>query len=195
MHLYLVRHGESVANQKQLFYGQSNHPLTPRGRAQASEAADKLRHIHFNRCIASDLIRAWDTALICTEGHTCRPEVCPDLREQNIGLMEDMSWEELAKQFPESLNAYVHDWFGFIPPKGEAPEDMTIRVRRCLETVLASNEDTLIVAHNGPLTLILILLGIIGQEQAYSREWFFSQGTYTDIEITEGKARLVVFNR
>ena len=41
MYLYLVRHGQSAGNERQLFFGSSDHPLTQLGREQARLAADK----------------------------------------------------------------------------------------------------------------------------------------------------------
>ena len=59
MYLYLVRHGQSVGNERQLFFGAKDYPLTPLGREQAKQAADKLREASFTRCVASPLSRAW----------------------------------------------------------------------------------------------------------------------------------------
>ena len=38
MYLYLVRHGQSVGNERRLFFGWSDHPLTELGREQARQA-------------------------------------------------------------------------------------------------------------------------------------------------------------
>ena len=89
MYLYLVRHGQSVGNERGVFYGLSDHPLTDLGREQALQAAEKLREVSFTRCVASDLSRAWDTALICAEGRGVAVEADPRLREQDMGEMEE----------------------------------------------------------------------------------------------------------
>ena len=94
MYLYLVRHGQSVGNERKLFFGWSDHPLTELGREQARQAAEKLREVSFTRCVASDLSRAWDTALICAEGRGVAVESDPRLREQDMGSLEDADWEE-----------------------------------------------------------------------------------------------------
>ena len=91
VYLYLVRHGQSVGNERQLFFGHSDHPLTELGREQAKQAADKLKEVSFTRCVSSDLSRAMDTARICAEGRGIpgggdpahrggAPSQCPILR-------------------------------------------------------------------------------------------------------------------
>ena len=49
MYLYLVRHGQSTGNERQLFFGVRDYPLTELGREQAKQAADKLREVEFTR--------------------------------------------------------------------------------------------------------------------------------------------------
>ena len=195
MMLYLVRHGQSEGNVLKSFHGQTDYPLTPLGREQAARAGEKLREVTFSRCLASDLSRAWETARICLAGRDVPIEPAPDLREQDIGELEGLSWEEMEARFPVQLRTYLEDWWSLCPPGGESPAEMTARVERCLRGVLDRGEDTLLVAHNGSLTLILELLGLADRSQLLKPGWFFAQGTYTAISAQPGGARLVCFNR
>src|SRR2546428_13930841 len=54
---YLVRHGESEANAARRFAGQSDSPLTDRGRQQAEAVAEELANEKFDRIVSSDLSR------------------------------------------------------------------------------------------------------------------------------------------
>ena len=47
MKIYLVRHGQSVGNVKNLWYGSTDLPLTDLGREQARQAGEKLRGMAF----------------------------------------------------------------------------------------------------------------------------------------------------
>ena len=89
MYLYLVRHGQSVGNVRQLFYGWSDHPLTDVGRADARAAGKKLKAAAFTRCCASDLSRAMETTRLCLGDRDIPIEPCPGLREQDMGEFED----------------------------------------------------------------------------------------------------------
>lgn len=194
MYLYLVRHGQSVGNEQKLFFGWSDHPLTQLGREQARQARDKLRAVSFTRCVASDLARAWETALICLEGRGIVPESCPGLREQNMGAFEDCTWQQAQASHGDLVERLVKDWFHTTPPEGEGPEEMARRVGACVDGIVRRGEDTLVVAHNGSLSLILKHLGLAGEGQLLRPGWFFDHGAYTAIEVADGQARLIGFN-
>lgn len=195
MYLYLVRHGQSAGNERQLFFGRSDHPLTGLGREQAKQAAGKLREVEFTRCLSSDLSRAWDTALICTEGRGVAPEPCPALREQDMGALEDLNWAQAEKLCGGLVGRMLADWFNTAPPGGEHPAQMLERVGACVDEIIRRGEDALITAHNGSLSLVLYHLGLIEEKDLMQQEWFFQHGAYTAIEIAGGSARLAAFNR
>lgn len=197
MYLYLVRHGQSEGNVLRTFHGQTDYPLTETGRAQARQAGEKLRRdgVSFTRCLASDLSRAWNTALGCLTDYDIVPESCPALREQNVGDIEGLSWEEMGERYPGIRQSYISDWFHTTPPGGESPKEMAVRVGACVDEVIARGEDTLLVAHFGSLALVLLHLGLLEAANAFDEGWVFGQGTYTAIRIENGKAELLCFNR
>jgi len=51
---YFVRHGESEGNAARIFTGQTDSPLTARGRQQAATVAEELANVKFDRIISSD---------------------------------------------------------------------------------------------------------------------------------------------
>jgi broad specificity phosphatase PhoE len=60
--LYLVRHGETEWNTKDILQGQLDSALTERGLQQARELVKQLEGIHFDAILSSDLLRAKRTA-------------------------------------------------------------------------------------------------------------------------------------
>lgn len=194
MILYLVRHGQSEGNVKRYFHGQTDYPLTELGREQARQVAEKLKAAKFQRCCASDLQRAWNTALACLTYHPdITPEVCTDLREHFVGDMEDISWEEAERCFPGIPDRFVNDWFHTVPPGGEDPQEMLHRVARCVDGIIARGEDTLLVSHFGTMSLIVVHLGVMTEEEVIEKG--FGQGCYTAIEITDEGAKLLALNQ
>ncbi len=194
MILYLVRHGQSEGNVKRYFHGQTDFPLTELGQQQAKQVAEKLKDAPFTRCCASDLQRAWNTALACLEFHKdIEPEVCPDLREHFVGEMENLSWEEAEKRFPGIPDKFVSDWFHTVPPGGEDPQDMLRRVAQCVDAIIARGEDTLLVSHFGTMALIAVHLGVMTEQEVDTVG--FGQGCYTAIEITEQERKLLTLNQ
>ena len=83
--LYLVRHGETVDNVRQIMQGQTHGQLTEEGIRQAETVRDKLRDIPFEAIIASDLKRSVDTARIIAEPHGLEVIQTPLLRERDWG--------------------------------------------------------------------------------------------------------------
>ena len=194
MILYLVRHGQSEGNVKRYFHGQTDYPLTETGREQAREVAEKLKDVSFTRCCTSDLQRAYQTALACLEPHPgVQPEIVTDLREHYVGDMEDMPWEEAERRFPGIPERFVKDWFNTVPPGGENPKDMLVRVGRAIDAIIERGEDTLVASHFGTMSLIAVHLGIMTEEEIIRTG--FGQGCYTAVEIADGKATLLCLNQ
>ena len=182
MFLYLVRHGQSVGNVRRTFHGQTDYPLTQEGRRQAQQAAEKLREVSFTRCFASDLQRAWDTAQICVAGRGIAVEPCLGLREHYIGQLEDLTWEQMEARYPQYIHAYLEDWAHCLPPDGEAPEAMALRVGQAVDQIIAKGEDALLAAHNGSLSLGLVHLGLMSMDEVLKPGHIFGQGTYSAVD-------------
>ena len=194
MYLYLVRHGESTGNAQKLFFGHTDYPLTEKGRWQARQTAAKLEHIAFSRCCASDLSRAWATAQLCLTQREIWPEKCPALREQFLGKLEDKTWDEALQLCGSTLETYLENWYDAAIPTVEPAARMEQRVGKCVDQIIRQGEDTLIVAHNGTLTLILKHLGLISQAQLNDMYFQFRFGCYSTVCIDGSTPRLEGFN-
>ena len=83
--LYLVRHGETVDNVRQIMQGQTQGELTENGILQARQVAEDLKDIPFDAIIASDLKRSIDTACIIAAPHQLEVQTTPLLRERDWG--------------------------------------------------------------------------------------------------------------
>ena len=65
--LYMIRHGQSEGNLKNLFLGHTDMDLTELGHLQAEMAAEYLATVPVDVIYASDLKRAFHTALHTSE--------------------------------------------------------------------------------------------------------------------------------
>ncbi|MFN8404140.1 MAG: phosphoglycerate mutase family protein [Anaerolineales bacterium] len=72
-----MRHGRSTGNAESRWQGQSDYPLTERGRAQAAALANrwKAEKVTFDLAISSTLKRAKETAEIVTIRAECETGV------------------------------------------------------------------------------------------------------------------------
>ena len=62
MKLFLVRHGQTTANQQKIYAGQTDVLLTEQGRQEAESIRPILEKFTFDRVYSSDLTRARRTA-------------------------------------------------------------------------------------------------------------------------------------
>ena len=83
--LYLMRHGETLDNVRQIMQGQTQGQLTDNGIRQAQEASRRLAGERFAAILSSDLKRSVDTALIMAEPHGLEVIQTPLLRERDWG--------------------------------------------------------------------------------------------------------------
>ena len=83
--IYLVRHGETVDNVRQIMQGQTQGELNERGREQARQVAERLANEHIDAVVASDLRRAIQTAEAIAVRHGLPVTATPLLRERDWG--------------------------------------------------------------------------------------------------------------
>lgn len=140
--LILIRHGESEANAEHIFTGQSNaFGLTERGHAQAQAAADHLSGVQIDAVYASDLRRAYDTAL-----HIAKPRgmtVTPDtgFREIFAGEWEGKRFCDLPVMYPDDFGVWMNDIGHAVCTGGESVAELQQRVRRAVEHLVSLYPD------------------------------------------------------
>lgn len=185
MKLYLVRHGETEMNARNLFYGWTDADINEKGIAQAEALRAVFRQIHTDAVYASDLRRAVHTAEIITEGGAI--QTMPALRELHYGSWENRSWEEMTEADRAELRKWRTDWQGCTMPEGESFAAFYRRVTAAIDRVITENTDReiLVVSHNGALSAILCHLTGAGQGAFW--HFNFKQGHYSLLSIERGR--------
>jgi len=101
--MWLVRHGETDWNLRNIVQGQSDIPLNETGLAQARMIALKLKPEPFAAIYASDLDRARTTARIIAEQLNLPVRIDPRLREIQQGSWEGHAISEIIALYPEDF--------------------------------------------------------------------------------------------
>lgn len=155
MKLYLIRHGESVANEKKVYAGQTDVMLTENGRSQARRIQPILEQISFDKVYSSDLIRAIETQRLAIPG--AEGEKTPLLREFAVGTLEGMSYSEVRARFGATIGR-ARD---YTPFGGENAETVRDRLREFLSKLEAEPwENVAAFVHNGiMISMMEIVLG------------------------------------
>lgn len=138
--VYLIRHGESDANHGEIFTGQMDFPLSDKGRRQAELAGEYLKDKKIDVIYASDLRRAYDTALPTAE--KCGLEVipCREFRELDGGKWEGLTYDELLAKYPVEYPVFVHDFGNASCEGGESIAEMTVRIKNIFDKIVRENE-------------------------------------------------------
>jgi broad specificity phosphatase PhoE len=154
--LYLVRHGENLANLLvQLSYRKIDHPLTERGRLQAAQTADYFRDKTIHEVFASPLKRAVETAQAIAAPHGLAVAIRENFRELNTGDLEDDAGSEASWRVYHQVN---RDWIDGKPesrfPGGEDYFMARDRMRKGVEEILdgKAGRAVVIVSHIGLMT-------------------------------------------
>lgn len=108
--VYLIRHGQTVANITEVMSGWMETPLTDTGVSQARAAGQALAQCSVGRIVSSDLSRARHTAQLVGEGiGVGEVSLAPELREWHFGPYEGRPHQEM--------------WRGLLPYMGIAVDE------------------------------------------------------------------------
>ena len=137
--LYLVRHGETVDNARQIMQGQTQGELNATGISQAEALRDKLSDIHIDAFVSSDLYRSIQTCRILAQGRQVPMVETPLLRERDWG---DFTGEYI----PWATGRAVWRRRGQRPANVESAERLLARARNFLTWVRVTYPDQVVVA-------------------------------------------------
>ena len=164
--IYIVRHGETEFNVKEIMQGQVNSPLTQNGQRQAKEREVDLSGIHFDAIFSSDLGRTVQTAEILNINRKLEINTSKLLREKHFGIYEGRPIQvfldenkELLKKF-EQLSEEEKKTFKYEPTQ-ETDEEITVRMLTILREIGVTyiGKTVLAVSHGSIMRALLRHLG------------------------------------
>lgn len=141
---YLLRHGESEANIKNLTAGGGvDSPLSQLGKQQADTLAPYMLKLQVrpSKIFHSPQIRAKETAQRVNKHLGLDMIEIPTLHEHNLGEWEGKSWDVIKPLVYANQTA----------PGGESRSDFAVRIKKVLDEILTPDLDgpPLLVAHGG----------------------------------------------
>ena len=152
---FMIRHGYSVANNEKKFAGHSDFPLTEIGRKQAERCAEALKDEHIDAIYASDLSRAFETAMPVAKTHSLAVIPHKGLREIFAGEWEGMAFDELDKKYSE-YGIWKTDIGHAHPDGGESVAELYDRILTILGEISKANEGktVCIATHATPIRAV-----------------------------------------
>lgn len=165
MRIIFVRHGESEGNRFGLVQGHLDFHLSTEGREQAKKLAGEIRKFIGDKkplVFSSDLVRAWETAMIiCEELKLNSPIPDQRLRERDMGKLQNLHWTAVDW---DTVNAKD-------PPAGvlESRQEFIRRIKDFLKFMLCHKKTTgqivVAVTHGGTITFIYHILSGTGLDE------------------------------
>lgn len=168
---YIVRHGETQWNVKELLQGHSDVPLNKKGEWQARELTKQFKNIHFAVAFSSDLLRAKRTAEIIALEKKIAVKTTKALRERWFGRFEGVKWrehQEFSHLFDNFLKLSYQQRFKKKPYKDtESDEELMVRFINFLREVAVGypGKNVLVVTHGAVMKTFLIHLGFADEKQ------------------------------
>lgn len=151
---YIIRHGQTLDNVKQIIQGHSDSVLTETGISSLIKRAKKLKDILFDEVFCSPLLRA-KTSL-----STIAPYLLNPVKAHYSDNLKEIDFGVYTKQSLSKLRAEIH-YHKANPskayPKGESGEQLISRVCLFMDTINQQqiNKTYLIVTHFGVLETIV----------------------------------------
>jgi broad specificity phosphatase PhoE len=157
--LYLVRHGENLANvTKEFSCRLVDYSLTTKGVLQSQQTAEYFRDKEIHEIFASPLKRAMETAEIIADPLGLKVVVMDNFREVDVGDLELKPPNAEAWAFHDAvLSGWLSGQTEGTFPGGENYVMLWNRVRTGIERVVAGKEgrNMVVVAHGGVFTFTL----------------------------------------
>jgi probable phosphoglycerate mutase len=153
----LIRHAQTQWNRKKKIQGHYDSPLTGEGKQQAEKWGALLNTISWDRIIASDTGRAFETATRINTFLQIPLTSDKRLREQNWGQWTGKTVREIKNDEPQSLAKQIMAGWKFCPPDGEDRMSVSKRSQDALREAAGRwpGETILIVSHEGVIKSLI----------------------------------------
>jgi broad specificity phosphatase PhoE len=188
--IYLLRHGQTVANRDRIIQGpRIDSGLSELGRQQAAALGRALAAAPLGAVYSSPLVRARDTAAAIVQAHGASAgghlavQVAPEIYEIDYGDFIGQRYDEIADDMEQVLDAWR---LGFVDqpfPGGESAMLAQHRVRPFTHRLLdqAAGSDVAVVGH-GRINRVLIAT-LTGSGLTTLEEYPQSNASITELDV------------
>ncbi len=153
--LVLVRHGATAWNQLGKYQGQQDISLSSSGLEQAEKLAFHFRSWSWEAIYASDLSRAYDTALEIAKINELSVITDQRLREYSFGVWEGLTRDQVKTRYPDLYDQRLHDNDTRIDG-GETAREVQLRVSEWFTEIINNIQgQVMAVSHGGTIRTLL----------------------------------------
>ena len=159
--LALVRHALTDWSGSR-YCGRTDLAVSEAGRAQLAPLATYLVSAigRSSEILSSPALRCRETAAAIAELLGCAVRTDDRLRETDFGEVEGATFDDLERRWPDLAAMVLRQDVDIDWPSGERGDAFAARVRSIWDELAARSGDTIVVAHGGPLRVMLRLAGL-----------------------------------
>ncbi|MCL6436596.1 MAG: histidine phosphatase family protein [Leptolyngbyaceae cyanobacterium HOT.MB2.61] len=163
LHLYFLRHGETIYSQTGGYCGELDPDLTPEGLQMAEAFADAYRSLAWTAIYVSPMKRTIATAKPLCEATGIEMQLRDGLKEIRYGQWEGKTQEEVKEHYLEDYIHWMTEPAWNAPTGGETAIEIASRASLVIAEIenRYTNGNVLVVSHKATIRIILCnLLGI-----------------------------------
>ncbi|MBQ8515663.1 MAG: histidine phosphatase family protein [Ruminococcus sp.] len=182
LHLSLIRHGRTDANDQGIYIGRTDYPLSEKGIAELYNKMDEFVYPSVAKVYSSPLRRCTETAEILFPEKDI--QCIDELIEMNLGQFDGKSADELI-DLPE-FKEWLKGGAECAPPEGESVADIQLRIFKALAIIIKDMMENdlrhcAVVTHGG---IISNMVAGFGLPKVDPKELQAAFGEGYDIHIT-----------
>ncbi|WNF36762.1 histidine phosphatase family protein [Bacillaceae bacterium IKA-2] len=187
MILYLIRHGQSVANEKGIIQGRKDFPLSDLGQNQVKLLGEYFASESIDYLYASDLTRALDTANAIGDRLPLNTIKWDKIREIGLGPLEGKTKNEIYLQYPQLNDSNSILTTGLAGT--ELVPEITERCKYVLDQLLSGHKRhrVALVSHGGFISIFLMYLMVAEKWNDFHRPFVINNTGISKIEFSENK--------
>ena len=194
--IFIIRHGESVANLEHFYAGQNNIPLTEFGIEQAKVAAEAFKNEKIDKVYSSTLDRAYYTALPFAEMRGLTVERDPRLVELDVGEWTGKTFTEVETLYSEERRLWREDPMRTRINGGESCKDLINRIGQAIDDIARKNDglNVLVASHGGAIRTIPYYFAENKVDSVYTNTPISTNCSITEVCYENGVGRLVRYS-
>ncbi len=153
MRIYILRHGRTEANERKLYAGASDWPVSASGLEDLKALGEAFDYsLPEGAAIYTSGMRRTEDTLRAFYGDVPH-EAVQGLMERNFGVFENKPLEEISRM-PE-FSVWMERRDDYVIPGGESFAQLKERVLASFNDLISKGRDFMIVIHGGPIGVIM----------------------------------------
>jgi len=180
-HLFVVRHGQTEANEKGIEAGPLDYPLNKKGRKEVRFIAKMLSGVEIKAVYSSPVFRAVQTAEILARPHKVKVKTLENLTEAKI--KPEFVGKKGRHHILESPEAFL-----------ETYDELAKRITKVMDIIKAKERGNVLVVSHGDV--ITTMLEVVVERRMDGKRYYVMHAEPASLSIVEMKTKpfLIEYN-